>query len=135
MDIAIPSLSTSGWITSLAEKADLAFSHFVLSQYSQSHFNYGQVSSLPWILQKYQRKPEELKTELRNQLIIYFKKYCNNCLAEVNIINEQLNAYDIEIFVTVEDSIGNEISIANLVSVLDSKVEKISKISTQGTTI
>lgn len=133
MGIPIPSLSPSGWINSLAEKADLAFSHFVLAEYSQSFFNYSEVSSLPWILQRYQRNPSELKKQLQMQLVLYFKKYFYNCLAEVNILNENLNAYNLEIYVTVQDETGNEISIGNLIDVMDSKVAKISKISLDGT--
>lgn len=130
-NILLPSLSEDGWLTSSVSKADALFSHFILSDYSQTYIYYGNITSFPWILQKNQGNIKSLINDLQNSLTLYFGRYFNNVQVEsteepnLNSPSKQI----ITIYISFEDSDNKVYNLAKLLEISDLKVKKIIDIS------
>lgn len=133
-NIAVPSLSSAGFVQSTVEKCDLLLSHFFLSEYSQSQLHYGQVSSLPWLIHKYQNNMSGLTQGTRQTLETYFGRYFPK--AEVEVVYDDLQdtttVVTLKIFIQVTDYQGQVFAVANLVEVIDSKINKIVRLNNTG---
>lgn len=78
-----PSLSEDGWVNEPIKIADWIMSDFFSSDYSQTHSHPGQVASFAYILQKYQISINDIMNKLTQGLTIYFSRYFDNVLVEV----------------------------------------------------
>jgi hypothetical protein len=75
MTIVVPSLSASGWLTEIAERADALMAYYVTSEYSQSYIFEKRVTSLPYHVQQYGNDPMLLENRVHNDLQAYFLRY------------------------------------------------------------
>lgn len=74
--IPVPSFSTTGWTTSLSEKADLVASHFFLTDAYQSNLYMGKLVSLQALIQQYgQSDVVPLITNVRQTMEDYLRRY------------------------------------------------------------
>lgn len=75
MAATVPSLSPSGWLSNIGEKADLLFSHYLASDYSQTYCYEREVSSLAKHIQLAGNNPLRLQTTIEDGLKRYFGRY------------------------------------------------------------
>lgn len=125
--VPVSALSLDGWVTSSASKADYLLSHFFLSEYSQTQLYKGNVTSLQYLIQKYQVNPNILERETQATLEGYFSRYFPNVQAEVVCEPNTTNSSQInlKIYISIQDESGATLSVGRLVDVLDSKINKI----------
>lgn len=127
MTIAVPSLSSAGWVRSPNEKADALLSHFFLSEKSQTYLYADNVSSLPWLVEQYGRNPIAISTELGNALERYLGRYYDTVNADVTVDDAKV-AYNGEIAITLYCSVteeGRSYSFGKLLMVTNSKIQQI----------
>lgn len=86
--VLFPSLSEDGWVSSSTKVADYLFSHFFISDYSQTYVYDKQVSSMPWIIQKNQGDMTQTLSDMQATLSIYFSRYFNNVVVEAKDITD-----------------------------------------------
>lgn len=67
-DKFIPTMSSIGWVNTLAEVADYEISTFITAEHSQSVLHYGKIPSLQYLLRQYANRPLELEAALRTTL-------------------------------------------------------------------
>lgn len=73
----VPSLSESGWLEDPFKAGGQLFAHFLASEYSQSNEYYGQINSMPYIVQQHGSKPADLCTNITASLTAVFSRYFN----------------------------------------------------------
>jgi hypothetical protein len=131
--IPVPTLSAKGWVDSLPEKADVLISHFFASDAFQSSLYAGEIANLQVLIQQYMHDIDGLKQGLRNSLEKYLGRYYSEVTVDIaddtavnpsNRISLMLNCMVVEK--------GRSYSFANLLSLVDSKFEKITKLNNTG---
>lgn len=134
--IPVPSLSTSGWVTSLHQKADLLLAHLFAADKSQTFIYKGQVTSMQWLVQQYSNDPNKMANEMQDALGIYFLRYYPdpNPIVEVSVMNidpTTTNAVNLNIWIQVIEN-GQTYSIAQLLNIVDSKFTLITNAINNG---
>lgn len=126
-----PALDQQGWVTSESSIADLIFSHFFVSDYSQTQLYLGQVSSLPWILQANQDNINTAVREAESTLKSYFQRYFNNVVVEVSQSSDPANFTEIQMsfYVSFTDKNGKPVVLGRVLDILDNKISKVKKAS------
>ena len=127
----LPTLSEDAWVTDSTAQVDYLFSHFFLSDYSQTQLYVGKVSSLPWIIQEGQGNMQRTTELLQQTLMKYFSRYFTRVTIEVTDSTPESagSKAEITIYVNVTDREGKEIVLGKLIHLLNSKVSEIISIS------
>lgn len=125
--LVVPTLSEDGWVKSTEERADYLFSHFFVSEYSQTALYTGAVSSFPYIIQKNQGDMINTVSDLRTALQIYFSRYFTNVKSEAVHTEDppKSGKYRINLHVSFTDEDGKDFALARVAEVLDSKLVKV----------
>ncbi len=75
--VALPSLSSNGWVFSSLKQADFIMAHFLASQKSQSYVFGKDISSFAYLVSCYCNDPETLAIETKNTLEKILNRYFN----------------------------------------------------------
>lgn len=134
--IPVPSFSTTGWTSSLSEKADIVASHFFLTDAYQSNLYMGKLVSLQNLIQQYGDDIIKLITNVRSQMEDYLRRYYPEG-SSVSITSNgtdptyagSLLTFNISMFVTLN---GVQYSFGWLVSAENSIVSNIARINNTG---
>lgn len=117
MTLKLGTLSDKSWLGSSPELLIQVFSYFILSEYSQSTIYYGNITSMPKILETSGHDINAFITELKDNLGRLLSRYFTKISIEVK--DETINAADpkknVSIYVDVTDDEGN---VHNLCKVL-----------------
>lgn len=121
-----PSLSASGWVTAMGEKADNLFADFMVAESLQSHTCQGSVTSLPDIVQKYRHDPLRLAEEVRTALEVYYGRYYDSAEFQVTLKNANTTGttYGFEIYGKLVSE-GKEYSLGKLLETDGHKVRQV----------
>ena len=84
MPPTLPTVSTSGWVNDIAEKADRLLSYYFVSDYSQSNAYRGQIVSLPQQVQEFGHDALALERSMKAALETYFGQYFESAQVDVN---------------------------------------------------
>jgi hypothetical protein len=126
-ELYFPSLSEDGWIMSGEQQADYLFSHFFVSDYSQTQLYLGHVASLPWIIQVGNNDMATTVKLTRSTLETYFTRYFEGVEVEVTekTYDSPSSKAELTIYVRFLDREGKEIVLGKLAEIIDLKVNKI----------
>jgi hypothetical protein len=133
-EIVVPSLSSSGFISNTAEKADRLLSYFFVNEASQSELYFGQITSLPDLIQKNNNETFVLEKSTTDLLKKYFSRYFQNVEVQARTDKPQPgdeNRTNLTIYVAFTDN-GKSYSIGRLVQIVDSKIAEIVHINNSG---
>lgn len=128
----LPSLSSSGWVSEISEKAARLMAYFSTSESSQSYYYLGNVSSLPEIIKQYGNDDVQLKSVLQTRLQSYLIRYFDNVEIEVTITENTTTseAYGLNIQVDCTVTQDNEThSLGRLINTVNSSIMKIIEIN------
>lgn len=138
MRVSVPTLSKAGWSKGIAEKIDYLLSDFFTSEYSQSYLFSGSVSSLTYLIQRYQNDIPGLVDMTRQTLEDYFRSYFESVIVEVKSdagsIENPSNLVSLKIFCQVTEN-GRQYSAAKLIETIDSKIKRIVDLNNFGTPV
>lgn len=128
MQIHVPTLSKAGWSKGIAERVDYLLSDFFTSEYSQSYLFQGSISSLTYLIQRYQGNVSSLTEATRVMLQSYFNSYFESVLIDVTsdagTVDNESNLVSLSIYCQITEN-GKQYSVARLVQSIDSKLQKI----------
>lgn len=134
MSKKIPTLSSSGWVSEVSEKADKAISYFFVSDHSQTALYPGNVSSLAYIVQQYGNDALALLSEMQRRVQTYMSHQFDEANVSVTLAavtepdNGQIN---LKLLISVKEN-GKEYSIGRLIKTLNSKVQEIINLNNNG---
>lgn len=135
--IPVPMLSTTGWTTSLSEKADAIASHFFESDPFQSNMYRGKIANLQYIVEQWYHDPVILSNNLRQTLQTYLARYYQACVVDVS--TDALDPTNVGSKVTITLRIqvteqGQDYSFGYLISTTKSAINKIIRMNDYGQT-
>lgn len=131
----LPTLSSSGFVSGIAEKADRLMSYYFVSEDSQSNLYRGQITSLPKQIQLLGNDEQALTSRITTELERLLGSYFDG--VEVNVTTAIPNTQDpnrinVTVSATVAEN-GQQYSLAKLINVVNSRIVKIIDINnTQG---
>jgi len=131
----LPTLSSSGFVSGIAEKADRLMSYYFVSEDSQSNLYRGQITSLPKQIQLLGNDEQALTSRITKELERLLGSYFDG--VEVNVTTAIPNTQDpnrinVTVSATVAEN-GQQYSLAKLINVVNSRIVKIIDINnTQG---
>lgn len=135
MTITMPALSEDGWVMTDQLTADYIFSHFFLTDYSQTYLYKDQVSSFAYLLANSVGNPTKLQSDVQGQLQSYFSRYFNNvavdCSSKQNSQNP--NEYTLTIYVSFDGKDGKNYTLGKLAFISGSISKKVIDLNNYGT--
>lgn len=103
---AVPTLSSTGWVTGIAQKADKLFTYFLTSERSQSNAFDG-IASLQYLMQQYAEDELNLERKIEQTLSQLYRRYFEGVEVKVRIHEPkdgaENNRLDLTIKVRVND--------------------------------
>lgn len=140
MTVAVPTLSSRGWVRSAAEKADYLLAHFFESDHFQTYLYGDSVASLPYLVEQHGGDPMKLCSELQQVVQAYLSRYFDNAQVEVtsdddpayNLNPNPNSAVALRMWASVLQD-GKEYSVARLIETANSKLVKVVNLNNQGT--
>ena len=134
--IPLPMFASTGWTTSLNEKADGILSQFFEADAFQSELYAGNVSSLQYLVQQYNNDPVQMVTNTRLTLEKYLLRYYPegvivNVTSTATDPNWVGSEYEVKITALVTEN-GVQQSFGYLVSAENSIISNIARINDSG---
>lgn len=124
MAIAVPTLSTFGWVTNPPEKIDFLMAHLFTSMKSQTSLYGSSVSSLQWLLEEKASSMDDTAAEMRSTIITYLRRYYETANVDVSFEDEDpqnsASRVRFSIAITVVED-GVEYQVSKQVSIIDGR--------------
>ncbi len=120
----VPSLTATGWLTELRERADSLLAYYLTSEASQTHLYEGKITSLPYHIRTYGSDAVKLRSRVETDLINYFQRYFDSLDVRVSTdIPDQADPerINLRLDITVMDQ-EKRYSLGRLIKVQNSKV-------------
>lgn len=129
-----PTLDSTGWVTKPEVKADAVLLDYLQASYSQSVIFQGKVRSFQYSIQQHQHDPLALERAVQDDCRVKFGAYFE--IVEPRCIVRDLgkaysgsgSAFDVEITVDVVQN-GVSVSVGRMLSIIDSKLAKITPLA------
>ena len=117
MTPTLPTVSTSGWVNDISEKADRLLSYYFVSDFSQSNLHRGQIVSLPQQVQEFGHDALALERAVKSALESYFGRYFESAIVDVSTTSPNPldpNRIQVKVGLIVTDG-GRQYSVGKLV--------------------
>lgn len=123
----LATLDQDGNISSPAKIADRLLSYFFASDFSQSTALYGEIKSLPSIIQRNANNPSGVVADIKSDLEALFSPYFESVTFDVEYNNDDGSKYNIRLYGSV---IKDEESyvVANLLTITNNKLSSVSEL-------
>lgn len=130
----VPTLSLDGWVGSTQEAADYLFSHFFLSEVSQTECYPTYVTSFPELIERNNGDMSKTRSDTEAALRFYFSNYFYDVETECTIedVTPGSSNTAIRIFVEFKDANGNTFNLARLGTIENSKIVQIVDLNNTG---
>lgn len=123
----VPTVSTSGWVDNIPEKADRLLSYYFVSDFSQSNLHRGQILSLPAQLQQNGHDPLALRQAMKSELENYFGQHFDSVVVDVDTETpnpQDPNRIQVTVGVIITHQ-GRQYSLGRLVRTINSTIVDI----------
>ena len=128
MDTTLPTLTLSGFVKDKNTIMRKQFEYFKASEFSQSTTFYGNISSLPYIIEQYNDDDIRLKSEICDTLTKLYKRYFDTVSVKASLDYKDDNSYDILIEIAATDN-GSEYTLSNVTNVSNNKIQDVEEIA------
>lgn len=130
----VPSLSEDGWVNSPDLMGDYLLSHFFVADYSQTQLYNGSVTSLPFLLQKYQGDMQGLLSAIEVTLNTYLGRYFQTVTVNATQYPNPTNSGSlaVNLFVSYVGSDGATYTLSKLIQTVNSKIQSIINLNNNG---
>lgn len=132
----VPTLSPKGYVTEIIAKTDSLIAHYFASDSRQSYVADGTIGNLAALVQQAGNDMALLKEKIQNSLQAYLSNYFETALVDVQDDTETNFSNRITMIVSARvTQSGEGYDVANLLSLVNGKFEKIRKLNNTGTAI
>jgi hypothetical protein len=129
----LPSLSAQGMITEIVKKTDRAIAHFFASDANQDQLFVGNIANFSMLLQQAGNDIPRLKDQLRSTLETYLGRYYDLVIVSVDDDTDVNPSNRITLkFSAIVTQGGERYDVAHLLSLINGKFEKITKLNNTG---
>ena len=128
-------MSTDGWVNTSIKTADYMFSHFFLSDYSQTAEFSGDVASFSYIVERYADDLSAMAQQIQSNLAAYFSTQFSNVdiqASTIQNIQTTINVYELTLYLTFTDTDGVTFNLSRLVQYAGLKVVDIIAVINHG---
>jgi len=130
----VPTMSTSGWVESISEKADRLMSYYFVSDFSQTHLYPNEICSLPYQIQQAGHDRQALQRLMSDNLQRYLGRYFES--ADISVRTDDINPLDpnrtqVTVNINVVEN-GERYNLGRLINVVNSKIAEIIDINNFG---
>lgn len=130
----LATLDQDGNIDSPSKIADRLMSYFYSSDYSQSTASYGDIISLPSIIQKNSNNPDQVVSDVSSALERLFNPFFDTVTFDVRYDIDNSNSgmniksrYNIKVYGVMSKN-GSDHNLANLLSITNNQLSKVSEL-------
>lgn len=123
----VPTLTAAGWVNDIRDKCDRLMTYFFYSDYSQSNFYLGNITSLPDIINRYGNDKSAITFETEKAMKVYLLRYFDQveCTAKVIIPeNEEDNRMELQVSLEVVEN-GVKYDLFKLLKIVNSKLVEV----------
>ena len=131
--IPVPTLSAKGYVISINEKLDTLMAHFFASDANQDFLHNGFIANLSILLQECGQDIIQLKERIRSDLTQYFGRFFDEAIVTVDDDSATTATGKVNLVITAlvtQDGIQHDV--ANCLSLVNGKFEKITKLNNTG---
>lgn len=131
----LPTLSAQGLVTEIGKKTDSAIAHFFASDANQDQLYVGNIANFSMLLKLAGNDIIQLKESLRSTMEAYLGRYYDLVVVRVDDDTDVnfSNRIAIKFSATVTQA-GERYDVANLLTIINGKFEKITKLNNTGST-
>lgn len=138
-NVALPTLSSNGWVKSPAEKADFLLSHFYESDKFQTYLYGDNVSNVQWLVEQHGHDVVAICSQLKRVLELYLGRYFDTASVQVtsndnptyNPSPHQASDITLRVVASVTQD-GKEYTFARLIETADAKFKRVTKLNNDG---
>lgn len=130
----LSTLDQDGNIDSPSKIADRLMSYFYASDFSQSTASYGDIISLPAIIQKNSNNPDQVVSDISSGLTTLFSPYFDSVNFDVRYDIDNANSgmniksrFNIKVYGAMSKN-GVDHNLANLLSITNNQLSKVSEL-------
>ncbi len=120
----LPTLSTSGWVTAISEKADRLLAYFFEADGLQSSIISQRVYSLPFILQQFKGDGYTISKEIQSKLSSYLSEYFDGVEVQTDFTEATNGDIEIKIYANLTEN-GKDYSLGKLIVLADNNISKV----------
>lgn len=120
----LPTLSTSGWVTAVSEKADRLLAYFFEADGLQSSIYRDRVYSLPMIIKEFNGDAYAITREVQDKLFNYLYQYFDAVDIQSDHTVDADGKVNIKIYAKLTEK-GKEYSLGKLVVLADNNISKV----------
>lgn len=134
MTIAVPTLSTFGWVKNPAEKIDFLLTHMFYADKFQTCLYGNNVTSVQWILEESSGNIDTAVTALRQAINNYLSRYYENVIADISYQDEDPEKSTSKVRMTLAIQVtenGVEHQVSRLVSLVDGRFREFISINNE----
>lgn len=119
----VPTLSTSGWVGAISEKADRLLAYFFEADGLQSALYRDKVYSLPMIIKEFDGDPYAITIKVQEKLTLYLFQYFDavEVQSDYEVVDNKVN---IKIYARLNEK-GKDYSLGKLVVLADNNISKV----------
>lgn len=120
----LPTLSSSGWVAAVSEKADRLLAYFFEADGLQSALYRDKVYSLPSIVKDFNGDAYAITNEIQAQLTRYLGNYFTAVEVQTDHEINDKNEINIKVYARLTED-GKEYSLGKLVVLADNNISKV----------
>lgn len=120
----LPTLSTSGWVSSISEKADHLLAYFFESDGLQSALYRDKVYSLPMIIKDFNGDGNAISKAVQESLHNYMYNYFDGIEVQSDHSVDENGKVNIKIYARLTEN-GKDYSLGKLVVLADNNISKV----------
>jgi len=130
----VPTLSPKGYVRSIVEKTDRVVAHFFASDANQDYIYEGTIANCSILLQECGNDILQFRDRLRSTLERYLEKLYDSVTVQVWDDTQTNFSGRVNVSFSIEvTQAGERYDVANLLTLIDGKFEKITKLNNTGT--
>lgn len=134
MTIAVPTLSTFGWVTNTSEKIDFLLTHIFYADRFQTSLYADQVTSIPWILEETAGDMAKASTAIRLAINTYLSRYYDSATVNVTYTDadpeKSTSKVMVSLAITVVEN-GQELQVSRMISVVDGRFKEFVQLNNE----
>lgn len=126
-----PTLSETGWVVGIRQKADTMFAHYLTANHSQSYVFRGAVKSMAYDIQNAKNNTLDVKDNVTNSLRSLYGSAFTILNLDVTVtdIPSIEDGLQLKIYLSIQDTDGQSVTLSEAINYSNGKTTKIANLN------